>query len=165
MNKLQKNKRYDNFQTNCSMNNYLLNSYQYLQKGYFTPFPAVFFFSFSSISLSNSFLSAESAQGWLKSTRISYLNTGSFPRNHIWMCGVLKKSIFAYLKFHICIPKILHSCYHRPYPPCPNFSVPASVKARSSLVYNVFHQNEKIRTSRIHFMVNVKNSDKRIEST
>ena len=43
-------------------------------------------------------------QGWLKSTRNSYLNTGSFPRNHIWMCGVLKKSIFAYLKFHICIP-------------------------------------------------------------
>ena len=41
-------------------------------------------------------------QGWLKSTRNS-LNTGSFPRNHIWMCGVLKKSIFAYLKFHICI--------------------------------------------------------------
>ena len=53
-------------------------------------------------------------QGWLKSTRNSYLNTGSFPRNHIWMCGVLKKSIFAYLKFHICIPKILHSYYHRP---------------------------------------------------
>ena len=24
------------------------------------------------------------------------------------MCGVLKKSIFAYLKFHICVPKILH---------------------------------------------------------
>ena len=44
--------------------------------------------------------------GRLKSTRNSYSNTGSFPRNHIWMCGVLKKSIFAYLKFHICIPKI-----------------------------------------------------------
>ena len=29
------------------MNNYLLNSYQYLQKGQFTPFPAVFFFSSS----------------------------------------------------------------------------------------------------------------------
>ena len=43
-------------------------------------------------------------QGWLKSTRNSYLNTGSFPRNHIWICGVLKKSTFAYLKFHICIP-------------------------------------------------------------
>ena len=89
------------------------------------------------------------SQGWLKSTRNSYLNTGSFPRNHIWMCGVLKKSIFAYLKFHICIPKILHSCYHRPYRPCPNFSVPASVKARSSLVYNVFHQIGKIITSGI----------------
>ena len=37
-------------------------------------------------------------QGWLKSTRNSYLNTGSFLRNHIWMCGVLKKSISAYLK-------------------------------------------------------------------
>jgi len=24
------------------------------------------------------------------------------------MCGVLKKSTFAYLKFHICIPKIPH---------------------------------------------------------
>ena len=47
-------------------------------------------------------------QRWLKSTSNSYLNTGSFPRNHIWMCGVLKKSLFAYLKFHICIPKILH---------------------------------------------------------
>ena len=47
-------------------------------------------------------------QGWLKGTRNSYLNTVSFLRNHIWMCGVLKKSIFAYLKFHICIPKILH---------------------------------------------------------
>ena len=45
-------------------------------------------------------------QGWLKSTRSSYVNTGSFPRNHIWMYGVLKKSIIAYLKFHICIPKI-----------------------------------------------------------
>ena len=119
-------------------------------------------------------------QGWLKSTRNSYLNTGSFPRNHIWMSGVLKKSIFAYLKFHICIPKnstsayycifwsfdcsvhlkLYHreiaiivkvniSCYHRPYRPCPNFSVPASVKARSSLVYNVFHQIGKIRTSGI----------------
>ena len=30
---------------------YLLNSYQYLQKGHFTPFPAVFFFSFSSMEL------------------------------------------------------------------------------------------------------------------
>ena len=101
-------------------------------------------------------------QGWLKSTRNSYLNTGSFPRNHIWMYGVLKKSIFAYLKFHICIPKILYlhtmhtitvkvniSCYHRPFRPCQNFSVPASVKARSSLVYNVFHQIGKIRTSGI----------------
>ena len=47
-------------------------------------------------------------QGWLKSTRSSYVNTGSFPRNHIWMCGVLNKSIFAYLKFHICIRKILY---------------------------------------------------------
>ena len=43
-------------------------------------------------------------QGWLKSTRNSYLNTGFFPRNLIWICGVLKKSIFAYLKFNICIP-------------------------------------------------------------
>ena len=43
-------------------------------------------------------------QGWLKSTRNSYLNTGFFPRNLIWICGVLKKSIFAYLKFDICIP-------------------------------------------------------------
>ena len=38
---------------------------------------------------------------------------------------------------------------HRPYRPCPNFSVPASVKAKSSLVYNVFHQIGKIRTSGI----------------
>ena len=43
-------------------------------------------------------------QGWLKSTSYWHLNTGSFPRNHIWVWGVLKKSIFAYLKFHICIP-------------------------------------------------------------
>ena len=33
-------------------------------------------------------------QGWLKSTRNSYLNTGSFPRNHTWRCDVLKKFIF-----------------------------------------------------------------------
>ena len=51
-------------------------------------------------------------QGWLKSTRNSYLNTGNFPRNHIWMSGVLKKSIFAYLKFHICIPKNSTSAYY-----------------------------------------------------
>ena len=144
-------------------------------------------------------------QGWLKSTRNSNLNTGSVARNHIWMCGVLKKSTFAYLKFHICIPTsayycifwsfdcsvhvtsipfahllnvwlyhhftsricrmdapqqdywlqyfsdpdVLCSCYHRPYRPCPNFSVPTSVKAKSSLVYNVFHQIGKIRTSGI----------------
>ena len=44
------------------------------------------------------------SQGRLKSTRNSNLNTGSFPRNHIWMCGVLKKSTFAYQKFHIYIP-------------------------------------------------------------
>ena len=31
-------------------------------------------------------------QGWLKSTRNSYLNTGSFPKNIIWIWGVLKKS-------------------------------------------------------------------------
>ena len=72
-------------------------------------------------------------------SQISYLKVWCFE----------KKSIFAYLKFHICIPKILHSCYHRPCCPCPNFSVPASVKARSSLVYNVFHQIGKIITSGI----------------
>ena len=43
-------------------------------------------------------------QGWLKSIRNSYLNTGVFPRNLIWIYSVLKKSIFAYLKFDICIP-------------------------------------------------------------
>ena len=49
-------------------------------------------------------------QGWLKSTKKSYLNTGSFPRNLIWIWGVLKKTylhtenlISAYRKFYICI--------------------------------------------------------------
>ena len=32
------------------------------------------------------------------------MNTGSFHKNLIWIWGVLKKSIFAYLKFDICIP-------------------------------------------------------------
>ena len=68
-------------------------------------------------------------------------------------------NVWCFVKVHICIPKIpyLHtitvkvniSCYHRPYRPCPKFSVPASVKARSSLVYNVLHQIGKIRTSSI----------------
>ena len=57
--------------------------------------------------------------------------------------------------------KVNISCYHRPYRPCPNFSVPASVKARSSLVYNVFHQIGKIRTSVI--LEKVVNSDKGFE--
>ena len=43
-------------------------------------------------------------QGKIKSPRNAYLNTGSFPKNRIWICGVLKKSTFAYLKFNICIP-------------------------------------------------------------
>ena len=104
-------------------------------------------------------------QGEIKSVRNSYLNTGSFHKNLIWIWGVLKKSIFAYLKFNICIPKIwyLHtkfihhrenvkvniSWYHLPYDPCPNFSVPASVKAKSSLVDSVFHQIGKVTTSGI----------------
>ena len=61
--------------------------------------------------MSFSLINNQGDQGWLKSTRNSYLNTGSFPRNHIWICGVLKKSIFAYLKFHICILlHILNNC-------------------------------------------------------
>ena len=43
-------------------------------------------------------------QGYIKSHGNSYLNTGSFHKNLIYMWGVLKKSIFAYLKFDICIP-------------------------------------------------------------
>ena len=43
-----------------------------------------------------------------RGTRNSYLNTGSFPKNLIWIWGFMKKSISAYLKFDICIPKILY---------------------------------------------------------
>ena len=55
-------------------------------------------------------------------------------------------NVWCFEKVHICIPKIP---YLHTYRPCPNFSVPASVKARSSLVYNVFHQIGKIRISGI----------------
>ena len=98
----KKNKRNDNFQTNWSMNNYLLNSYQYLQKGHFTPFPAVFFFS-SSMELDH-FL--------IKLLFIRRIRTGVTKKhqNFIFEYWVFSQksylNVWSFVKVHICIPKI-----------------------------------------------------------
>ena len=68
----------------------------------------------------------------------------------IFECWVFSQksylNVWCFEKVHIWIPKIP---YLHTYNSKLNFSTPASVKARSSLVYNVFHQIGKIRTSGI----------------
>ena len=66
----------------------------------------------------NTMVQIYAIQGWLKRTRNSYLNTGSFPKNIIWIWSVLKKSgvtkvhynrgipIFKYEKIEVCIYEI-----------------------------------------------------------